>query len=464
MQLPQIYPVTCHTDHVGPGSTFVAVKGMKQNGTDFVPLALQKGANKIVIEASETIDQELNALIKFYDAALIRVVDARRALAELSAQALNFPARKLKIIGITGTKGKTTTTYLLEHILRFAGFNTARISTVKNSILGIELDTNLTTPHPDYLHIFFDQCVKENVEYVVMEVAAQAISLDRVYGLEFDGIIFTNFGQEHGEFYPTIEQYFAAKVALLNQNKPNGFILINSDDLWLQKITAPALTFGFTNAADFKASHNKVASGISLTINKTIINCPNLFGPFNAYNILAASVMANKIGITWDTIAQAVNQFTCVPGRLEYYALRNGARCFIDYAHNPSSFKALFSALRSMTDNLIVVFGAGGDRDKTKRPIMGKIAAEWCDLIILTSDNPRSEDPQDIINDILIGIADNTKKKILCQLDREQAIKVAYENSHNSSIIALLGKGPDEYQLIKNNKFYFSEREIIHTL
>jgi UDP-N-acetylmuramoyl-L-alanyl-D-glutamate--2,6-diaminopimelate ligase len=464
MYLPTQFPVACHTDNIGPGSTFVAVKGMQKDGVDFIPAALRNGAGKIVIEQETVLNTALLRLLEQHNACLVRVSNTRRALAELSAAALNFPAKKLKLIGITGTKGKTTTTYILEHILRNAGFKTARISTVKNSICGIELHTNLTTPHPDYLHIFFDACVKKNVEFVVMEVAAQAISLERVHGLEFDGLVFTNFSQEHGEFYPTIEHYFASKMKLFDQIKISAPILINGDDVSLCAINKKKTTFGFANDVAIAAQLIEAQKAITITIDGTLLSCSNLCGNFNAYNLLAAGAMANQVGVDWNAIANAIASFSYVPGRFEGYKLPNGARCFIDYAHNPSSFEALFSTVRSMTNHLIVVFGAGGDRDKTKRPVMGNIAAQWADVIILTADNPRSEDPQDIINQIIAGIEQSQQKKVMCELDRKKAIELAYQHTKPSSIILLLGKGPDEYQLIGGQKFYFSEREIIQSL
>ena len=205
-------PVTCHTKQVEPGSTFVAIKGVKQNGVTYIPHALERGATKIVIQKDQTISQEMKNVINKNNATLEFVPDARLALAQLSAKASDYAHKKLKIIGITGTKGKTSTSFMLEHLLKNAGYNTALISTVHNKINNTIVKSSLTTDQPDYLHHFFAHCVEHNVEFVVMETAAQALSLHRVAGLDFDTIIFTNFAKEHGEFYSNLDDYFAANI------------------------------------------------------------------------------------------------------------------------------------------------------------------------------------------------------------------------------------------------------------
>ena len=228
--LPTLWPVSCHTNTIGKNSTFVAIKGQKQDGINFIPLALQKGATTIVAEHTADIPAEILKEIELAQAHLEFVPDARRALAFRAAKAWNYPAKKLKIIAITGTKGKTTTAWLLHHILDSAGNKAALLSSVKNKIGQQEFATELTTQHPDYLHAFFHACVNADMEYVVMEVAAQALSLHRTAGLEFDGIIFTNFAQAHGEFYNSVEEYYAAKVAIFKQVKAGVPMVINADD------------------------------------------------------------------------------------------------------------------------------------------------------------------------------------------------------------------------------------------
>jgi UDP-N-acetylmuramoyl-L-alanyl-D-glutamate--2,6-diaminopimelate ligase len=473
--VPTIYPVTCHTDNIDTGFTFVAIQGMKENGNDYIIKALERGAHKIVVQENSLLSSQVMQALEQHKAELIRVPNTRLALAQLSAQAYNYPARKLRIIGITGTKGKTTSSFLLAHVLRHAGYRTALLSTVKNRILDQEFVTHLTTQQPDYLHTFFNVCVEQQIDYVVMEVAAQATSLQRVYGIEFDGLIFTNFSQEHAEFYATQEDYFSAKAVLFKQLKQSGFAIINSDDervCAFGKTLNTQITIGLY-AGDIRAeviSSNlagltvRIIDQINASSNQEY-TISNLVGNFNVYNMLGVYAVAQKLGLSEEQIKQALVSFTGVPGRLQRFVLPNQATAFIDYAHNPSSFQAVLSTVRSLSSDLIVVFGAGGDRDNTKRPVMGSIVARLADKIIITSDNPRSEDPAVIAQHIMQGIdAQKCGHKIVIELDREEAIKKAYAASQAESMIMLLGKGPDEYQIIKGVKSHFSEAAILRSL
>lgn len=471
--LPCLWPVTCHTDYVGKNSTFVAIKGNTFDGITYVPLALQKGARTIIAEHTADVSQEILDAIKAADANLKFVANARRALAIESAQAWGNPADKLKIIAITGTKGKTTTSWLLYHLLHNAGYKTALLSTVSNKIGNESFETQLTTQQPDYLHAFFHTCVKEKVDYVVMEVAAQALTLNRVDGLSFDGVIFTNFAQAHGEFYATEAEYADAKKGIVALAKPGAPLVINADD-----VVGSELLHKYMNAISFgiEKEHTRIsgtihslsAQGITGVINAAgqavNFDCMALIGNFNFYNILAAYSMASRLGLSHEHIAAGLSTFVGVPGRLEKISLDNGAFCFIDYAHNPLSFKSVLPLLRSMTDHLIVVAGAGGDRDKAMRPVMAQLMAEHADRVFLTTDNPRSENPADIIAAMYSGITPDKKQIVECEIDREVAIKKAYNVSRTNSIIALLGKGPDEYQIYGTVKQPFSERKIIQSL
>lgn len=331
----------------------------------------------------------------------------------------------------------------------------------------------LTTAQPDYLHQFLKLCVQEKVRYVVMEVAAQALSMHRVAGIFFDGIIFTNFSQEHGEFYSSLESYFQAKCAIFEHAKPNIPIFINQDDIWCTRLLQqyPKLaTFGQEKESGYRLEITQEIPHLQVNItNKTenhscTLEIPGLLGTFNAYNIVAAAGMALTIGASTQAIAKATKSFAGVPGRMQRYQLPNGAWGIIDYAHNPSSFEQLFSFLKKITSHLIVVFGAGGERAQDKRPVMGAIAALYADVVIITSDNPRSEDPCVIAENILSGIPEEKKGSVIVELDRERAIKKAYACSQSNTIIALLGKGPEEYQMIGATKHHFSEATILHSL
>ena len=436
------FPVSCHTDTVQPGGTFVAIKGMQQDGLNFVELALQNGASRVVVSRESVLSPEQLTLLREKGAVLERVGDTRLALAQLSAEAQGYPARKLRFVGVTGTKGKTTTTFLIEHLLRESGFKTALLSTVKNKINGVDYKTKLTTQQPDYLHPFFKRCVDEGVEWVVMEVAAQAFSLHRVHGIVFEAGVFTNFSREHGEFYSTQEAYFAAKSGLLAQLKAGAPLFLNRDDR-----TVAQLGERYVPTVFFSGEHP--------------YQCPALVGAFNAYNIAVAGACARALGLTQKQIQQGFLSFNGVPGRLDRYSLPNKAIAFIDYAHNPASFEAVLGQLRGMTDHLIVVFGAGGDRDPVRRHLMGAVASRLADVVMLTTDNPRSEEPTAIVQAILAGVDGQKRGAVFVQLDREHAIREAYAHSHEGSIIALLGKGPDEYQIVKGVTTPFSEREIL---
>lgn len=500
IRLPEYFPVACHTDQIGAGSTFVVIRGMKDDGIRHIPKALQQGARTIVIGTDIVLDPEIAALIAQAGATLERVNNPRRELARRAAQALNYPAAKLKIIGITGTKGKTTTSFLVEHILKTAGHKTALIGTVENHILGQTFSAPLTTPQPDYIHVFLSACARAGVEYVVMETSAQAFTLHRVDGIMFDAGIFTNFSQEHAEFYATNGDYFAAKKAILTHLKPGAPLILNADDARVAALAASyknTFFFASTGAcgADLQATLElSSTAGITGRLRYTektrkntdckpetvlpvngdtdvpdcgetyAVTVPALMGDFNLANSAAAALCAHLIGIISPVIKEALRTFGGVPGRLNRYELPGRICAFIDYAHTPSSFEAVLGTLRQLTDHLVVVFGAGGDRDPIKRPQMGAIAARIADCIILTTDNPRSENPQDIIRAINTGIEPKHADKVHIELDRERAIEHAYDRARAGSIIALLGKGPDEYQLVAGIKTYFSERKILERL
>lgn len=471
VKIPSTFPVTSHTDFVGEGSTFVAIHGMKEHGSKYISLALERGATVIVIEKTLVLSHELELLLKKKKAKLARVDNGRKALAQLSAHALDFPAKKLKIIGITGTKGKTTSAFMTAHILTAAGYKTALLSTVYNKIVNQILPTTLTTQQPDYLHVFFDQCLKAGVDYVVMEVAAQAFTLHRVDGIPFCAFLFTNFDREHAEFYTTQEDYFHAKSSLLLQCAPDAPLIVNKDMERCKELLQKhehCLTFGKNITAMYqfkKISSTKHSSHLNIKTPTGLFEVvTSLIGNFNSYNVAGVFALCYALKLDPQNIVSAIKTFHKVPGRLERYELPNNALCFIDYAHNPSSYQSVLSTLRTLTDHLIVVCGAGGDRDKGKRPVMGALATKFADQVIFTSDNPRSEDPADIIQEMVAGVAGHHSGKVITELDREQAIKKAYKTSKAGSIIALLGKGPDHYQIVADKKVYFNEAEILQNI
>lgn len=471
--MPTHFPVACHTDNVGPRSTFVAIPGMKANGVDYICAALEKGASTIVVTETATLTATVEAAIQQARAKLVRVPDTRKALAELSAQAAGYPAKNLKLIAITGTKGKTTSSFLLAHLLEQAGYCVALLTTAGNRIAGVALPTALTTQQPDYLHQFFKLCVEQGVTHVVMEVAAQAVTLHRIAGLTFDALLFTNFSEEHGEFYTTMPDYFAAKCALFSYRKPGAPAVINSDDAWCAALAqryidcfnVSLLRKDVPIEGVFDTHTGKGTYGTVRCFEREYpVACPALVGNFNAYNIAGVLGVASLLGVTPEIAHKALQLFPGVPGRLVRFDLANGASCYIDYAHNPSSYEAVLSTLRQLTNHLIVIFGAGGERDRAKRPVMGAIAARYADIVMITSDNPRSEKPEQIVEDICAGISPEQCNRVIKELDRELAIRYAYRLSKAGSVIAVLGKGTDEYQMIGTVKTPFSETAIIRSL
>jgi UDP-N-acetylmuramoyl-L-alanyl-D-glutamate--2,6-diaminopimelate ligase len=471
--LPTAWPVTCHTDMVGPGSIFIAIEGTKESGTRYIPLALERGATHIVLQENAPITAETIALIQQAGAQYSYVHNAREALAELSAQAHGYPADKLCLIGITGTKGKTTCAWLTWHLLRSQGYSAALLSTVHNKINDTVIPTGLTTPHPDYLHTFFATCLQQGVTHVVMEVAAQALSLHRLDGIFFDLVLFTNFSHEHSEFYATLDEYLSAKEQLFLHRKPGAPALVCIDTPAFRAYKDRYENCFTISAADPTADYYWQLSHSGLDGIKGSVHIKNeaayeikasLIGAFNGINSACALALCHMLKLSLNDALKAFAQFEGVPGRAEFFKLSSGALCCIDYAHNPNSIHNILTALRPLGKRLIVVTGAGGERDIYKRPLMAQVAAEIADVLILTSDNPRSEDPADIVAQMCAGIPANARAQIMIEIDRAQALQIAHVTAHAGDVVALLGKGPDHYQLIKGIKYPFNERSIISAL
>ena len=354
------------------------------------------------------------------------------------------------------------------HMLHAVGKKVALISTVEKRIDGRLVDIPLTTPQPDQIHMFLDLCVKHEIEFVVMEVSAQALTLQRVYGIEFEAAVFTNFSHEHLEFYKNMPEYFQAKTLLIAQVKNPKNMFINLDDHYgaqlIQEYPACS-TFSLQDKqADLYGyvNHQQNKNFVYIKIDQNLYEIfMTILGTFNVYNLLGVICMLHALGIDLKTLKFGLQDLAYVPGRMERYVLKNGAQCFIDYAHNPSSYQAVLSTLRSMTSHLIVVFGAAGNRDKQKRPIMGAIAQKYCDVVILTTDNPRDESPISIANDVESGFDQNISVEFYKELNRVKAIELGCVLAKADSIVAILGKGRDEYQIVGGLTFPFKERSII---
>jgi UDP-N-acetylmuramoyl-L-alanyl-D-glutamate--2,6-diaminopimelate ligase len=449
---------------VQKNSVFVAIKGFKTDGHLFIQDAINKGAIAIVVEDNNSIPDEL---ITHTQIAKILVKDSRIALAEISKGYYNDPTSKLKLIGITGTNGKTTTTFILKNILQNAGFKTGLLGTIANYIDDVKIDSNLTTPESNDLNRFFYEMIQTGCSHSVMEVSSHSLILNRVHGLNFLGAIFSNITSDHLDFHQTFEEYLKAKKILFDGLNSDSFAIINSDDNSAADIVkdskAKIITYGMSDRSDYQIKdirYDLDGTEFTITHNKIdFIISTSLIGTFNAYNAASAFVTAKCFGIDESKIMKGIKSSPQVPGRFE--VLGNGnKKVIVDYSHTADSLEKALLAVREIVKNnnqIVTVFGCGGDRDKTKRPVMGKVASELSDKVIVTSDNPRTENPFMIIDDIKKGIIKNNYQ---VEENREAAIAQAIKNSDDNAVILIAGKGHENYQEINGIRNHFSDREV----
>ena len=450
---------------VKEGTMFVAIRGFETDGHEFVNKAIEMGAIAVMVQSDSNLKQiNLNENVT-----LIVVPDTRLALAISACNFYGNPSRKFKLIGITGTKGKTTTSYMLKGILEKGGHKVGLIGTIASYIGDKKLsDSERTNPESIELQKMFAQMVKEKVDTVIMEVSSQSIKLNRIAGCDFDIGIFTNFSEDHisEKEHPNMEDYFNSKAKLFNMCK---YGYINSDDLNVIKVKKLATdcdihTYGIDNACDLLAKDVTIMNtGSDFKVklgdrNQRIKVC--IPGRFSVYNALAAISVALKMGVKPEDIIEALAD-TKVPGRSELISNSKELAIMTDYAHSPESLQSILKAVKSYTSGRIIsVFGCGGDRDKTKRPLMGEISGNIADFTIITTDNPRTEVPKEIINEIETGIK-KTNGKYICIEDRREAIKYAIDMANKRDVIVLAGKGHETYQIIGEKKLPFDERKIV---
>jgi UDP-N-acetylmuramoyl-L-alanyl-D-glutamate--2,6-diaminopimelate ligase len=450
---------------VQPGDLFVAIKGEKTDGARFVDQAIAKGA---VAAASESSIETKPSTACF------TVPDARRFLADISRVFYQDPSSKLKLVGITGTNGKTTTSYLLNSLFSQAGISSCLVGTIGMKIGSHSYPSNHTTPEASDLMKFLRQAFEQGCTHGAMEVSSHSLALKRVFGVKFAAGIFMNLTQDHLDFHKDMENYFQAKELLFSRENGNRIetAVINTDDPYgvrlSFKLACPVMRFGFNQAAEIRVLdfHSDANSS------KLILATPagelqlrmQLIGIPNAYNIMAATGAALCLGMNLDQIRNGLEALTGVPGRLEVVNAGQNFTVIVDYAHSPDALENLLQTVSRLPHSrIITVFGCGGDRDRTKRPIMGEIASRKSDLVIATSDNPRSEDPLDILKEIEFGLHKGSAPfKILP--DRKQAIEAAIAAADEGDIVVLAGKGHEDYQIIGTQIIPFDDRDVARNL
>ena len=446
-------------------SLFVAIKGAILNGHDYIENAILSGACIIVYQDRPDVFLD--------DVVYIEIDDAYLVYALLAEAYFQYPAKKMKVIGITGTNGKTTCAFLINHILNYAGFKTGLITTVQYSYGNKILPALRTTPEAFELQSLFSEMSSSGCEYVVMEVSSHSLDQYRLGRTELSAALFTNLSGDHLDYHGNMENYYLAKKRLFEDSsfdsETETLKIINIDDSYGARLQSDlmdknAVSYGNSKKVDFKFLCDSYGSinGLFAEDRKYIIET-SLIGRFNAYNITGAAALCIELGIKVDIVIEALKSFPSVPGRLEVVDTSSEVRCYVDYAHTDDALKRVLTALKELNPaKLILVFGCGGDRDKTKRSRMGQVAFEQADVIIITSDNPRTENPLDIINDIILGINLNKEYKVIP--DRKEAISYALEIAEGNDIVLIAGKGHENYQEIGTKRYPFDDGEVVRNL
>ncbi len=457
--------VTSDTRELSGRSLFVAVKGEVVDGHDFIGEAYDRGA-VIVVGEREFIPPQG----KVY----IRVPSSREAERILLREFYGFPEQEMILVGVTGTNGKTTVTYLLESILRRAGMEPGVMGTINRRFCHRSYESPNTTPSFREILKVLTEMKECGVKAVAMEVSSHAIVQERIRGLLFDAGIFTNLSRDHLDYHGSMEEYYQAKARFFKEVLPEGkegsFAVIGIDNDWGRRLAEeiegyPVYTYG-KDRGDLRLSSleiNNFRMKLRIEMESESFEIETeLFGDYNAENIMAAFLTAYKLGIRADLIVAGIEDLKAVPGRLEKIPLPSGAVVFIDYAHTPDAMENVLRAVRKYAEGrIITVFGAGGDRDRGKRAPMGEVAARYSDLVIVTSDNPRSEDPESIIDMIVEGI-ERVTENFRRIPDRREAIFSALRQAGENDIVMILGKGHEDYQIIGNRKLHFSDREVVN--
>ena len=448
---------------VGKGDLFVAQRGVNADGHAFISKAI---AASVVAIVCEELPENLAVGVTY-----VLVTDSSEALGIIASNYYGNPSRVLKLVGVTGTNGKTTTATLLYELARLAGHKAGLLSTVCNYIGDEKIASTHTTPDALAINEFMSQMVNAGCEYCFMEVSSHSIHQKRIAGLDFDGAIFSNITHDHLDYHKTFKAYIEAKKAFFDHLSGHAFALTNADDkngmVMLQNTVAHKYTYSCKTMADFNCKIiEKHLDGMLLKLDGHEV-WTKFTGDFNAYNILAVYASACLLGFAREEVLKLVSLLVPVSGRFETLISTNGVMAVVDYAHTPDAIENVLSTIRGLVKKgnvVITVVGAGGDRDKTKRPEMAEAACRFSDQVILTSDNPRSEEPEAIIRDMQAGVKEECREKVQTITDRKEAIRKAISMAVKGDIVLVAGKGHENYQEIKGVKHHFDDKEVIREI
>ncbi|MCB0661778.1 MAG: UDP-N-acetylmuramoyl-L-alanyl-D-glutamate--2,6-diaminopimelate ligase [Saprospiraceae bacterium] len=457
----EILDIQFDSRKAGPDSLFVAVKGTQTDGHKFIEKAVEKGVKAIVCEIlPEQIEPDVTYL---------RVSDSAAFLGEAASCFYGFPSNQLKLVGVTGTNGKTTCVTLLYELFTGLGFKCGLLSTIENKIGSEVIPSTHTTPDAVSINALLSEMVNAGCEYAFMEASSHAIDQKRIAGLDFAGCVFTNITHDHLDYHKTFQNYIEAKKALFDNMTKGSFALVNIDDkrgtVMVQNTAALVKTFALKRPADYKGKilENSL-QGLHLQVNGIEV-FTRLIGDFNAYNLLAVFGVASEFGFKEEEILTQLSKLHAAEGRFEYVIEPVTRKVgIVDYAHTPDALEKVLQTIlqvKKPKNQVITVVGCGGDRDRAKRPIMAGVACSMSELVILTSDNPRSEDPETILDEMEAGVPDQNKDQVLRITSREQAIKTAVKLANENDIVLVAGKGHEKYQEIKGVKEPFDDLLIL---
>jgi UDP-N-acetylmuramoyl-L-alanyl-D-glutamate--2,6-diaminopimelate ligase len=441
-------------------SLYVAIKGLQTDGHDYIDSAISKGAHAIICEE---LPKQLDPKVTY-----VKVENSKLALGHIASNFYDNPSENIKLIGVTGTNGKTTVTSLLYKLFKRLGHKVGLISTVKNYIHNQELEAKFTTPDAISLNELLSKMIEEGCKLCFMEVSSHAIAQGRVEGIDYDICVFTNLTHDHLDYHGTFKDYLNAKKTLFDKMNSEAFALINKDDkngpIMVQNTKAKIKTYALKSLADYQARIiESNINGLHLSLNKNEF-WSKLVGDFNAYNLLTVYGVADLLQENPMDVLTVLSSLESVRGRFEQIKSKDGKTAVVDYAHTPDALKNTIKAINTIKNHdqaLITVIGCGGDRDKSKRPIMAEIAASESNKAIFTSDNPRTEDPALILEDMKAGLNAKLLTQIIVIQDRKEAIKTACALAGASDIILVAGKGHETYQEINGERFHFDDMEVI---